>query len=90
MPNNFEIYIYIYIIYLCAQILFSLTEDVSAAFKRAESLYKNMLRLFPSSPILLRTYSKFVEDLNCDYDTAGMLISWANELEVSKNQVTRN
>jgi hypothetical protein len=58
------------------------------AFKRANKLYKNMLRLFPSSPLLLRAYSHFVAEMDCDYDTAGVLTSWANELELAKTRVS--
>lgn len=57
------------------------------AFKRTDTLYKNMLRLFPNSPILLRAYAHFLSEMNCDYDTAELLNSWAFELEVTKTQV---
>lgn len=46
-----------------------------------------MLRLFPASPILLRSYSHFVSEMNCDFDTAELLSSWAYELELTKSQV---
>eukprot|EP00026_Physarum_polycephalum_P000127 Phypoly_transcript_00127.p1 GENE.Phypoly_transcript_00127~~Phypoly_transcript_00127.p1 ORF type:complete len:1925 (+),score=277.93 Phypoly_transcript_00127:754-5775(+) len=69
-----------------AERLFSLTEDISVAFKRTDTLYKNMLRLFPSSPILLRAYAHFLSEMNCDYDTAELLNSWAYELEATKDE----
>lgn len=66
--------------------MFSLSEDITGAYKRADNMYKNLIRMFPTSPVLLRSYATFVEDMGSEYMQAARLNELADEIDYEKKQ----